>query len=202
MGLYGRLILASRSPRRIELLKNLGLEIEVRPSDFSEKHDPHINPAENTLKNAKGKVASVIGRMSYPYEHGWVLGADTVVVADGEIMGKPSDEKDARRMLKILSGRVHYVYSAFYLLNTANECSYGKSVRSEVKFRKLKEEEIEWYIETGEPMDKAGAYGVQGLGSIFIEEIRGSYTNVVGLPICELVEAMLRLGAVRLRAEL
>lgn len=127
----------------------------------------------------------------------WVLGADTVVVLDGLILGKPSDSEAARSMLLRLSGKEHKVVTGYCLLDPAGREAHTEAIVTRVKMKSLTEEEIQGYIESGEPFGKAGSYAIQGLGSFMVERISGSYTNVVGLPLCALVTALLALGALR-----
>ena len=182
------LILASASPRRAELLRMLGLTFRVVPSGFEERHEGRTgDPARLVKALALGKaeeVAAEVGR-------GLVLGADTVVILAGGILEKPADPAGARAMLQRLSGRWHEVYTGVALLEAERKEFRVGHERTRVKFRRLDPEEIEAYIRTGEPLDKAGAYGIQGLGAILVERIEGCYTNVVGLPLTR-VALMLR----------
>lgn len=173
------LVLSSGSPRRRELLERLGIDLIVEVPPIKEERRKGESPADFCLRVAKEKA--LWGAGLYPGL--WSLGADTIVLIEEEILGKPKDEEDARRMLLRLSGKVHRVLSAFYLVNLAKDRRYQGLEETFVKFLPLGEEEIHWYIKTGEPMDKAGAYAIQGIGGGFIEWIRGSYTNVVGLPL-------------------
>ncbi len=127
-----------------------------------------------------------------------VLGADTIVVVDNSVLGKPVDEADAARMLGLLSGNEHYVLTAFSILRPPEELLHAEIVSTSVRVSRLAASDIEGYIKTGEPMDKAGAYGIQGIGAFMVEGITGSYTNVVGLPVPEVLRALTKLGAVRL----
>jgi septum formation protein len=198
MILSARLILASRSPRRIALLRSLGLEPEVKPAEGVVEAQEGA-PALCVMANAAAKAGAVRAALPRVGPEAWVLGADTVVVLDGEILGKPRSAAEAAAMLRALSGRAHDVYTGFHLVHSQSGQSGGQSVRSAVRFRTLADEEIVWYVASGEPLDKAGAYGAQGLGSIFIAQIEGSFSNVVGLPICELASTMIQLGALHLR---
>jgi len=169
------LVLASGSPRRSELLRAAGIDFTVRIADVDESVLPGELPNDYVLRLSREKAMAVaaFGEL--------VLGADTTVVVEGEIAGKPLDSADARRMLRLLSGRWHEVLTGVSLVN-------GNDVLSElavtrVKFASLSPEEIDWYVATGEPRDKAGAYGIQGYASRFVESIEGSYSNVVGLPV-------------------
>ncbi|MBO6177723.1 MAG: septum formation inhibitor Maf [Selenomonadaceae bacterium] len=177
------IILASASPRRRELLEQIGEEFVVKVSEAEEVKSAN-SPLELAEKNAKLKALAVAKEhREYP-----VLGADTIVVLDGKIYGKPKDEQDARQMLKSFSGRVHEVLTGICLVK--DEKIYSKTVRTEVTFGEMTEKEIEEYIATKEPMDKAGAYAIQGKAARFIKCINGSFSNVVGLPLHELNELL------------
>lgn len=184
-----KLILASRSPRRAEILKREKVEFKVKiPSNLKEE-SLSSDPTEHVLSLSKKKATSV----SHQVEEGILLGADTIVVLDGEIMGKPQNKKDALFILKKLSGRTHRVYTGITLLNKYNGKTVSDYDSTEVKFNQLDEEKIETYIETGEPMDKAGAYGIQGMGGFLVESIRGSLDNVIGLPTEKLKEMLIQI---------
>ncbi|NLG84394.1 MAG: septum formation inhibitor Maf [Firmicutes bacterium] len=175
------LILASSSPRRAALLSGLGLTFRVVPSSFEERHEgarPE-DPTRLVESLALGKAREVAERIG----HGLVLGADTVVILAGEILEKPLDAAEARRMLVKLSGRWHEVYTGVAVVAAEEGRFRVAHERTRVKFRRLAPEEIEAYVRTGEPMDKAGAYGIQGRGALLVERIHGCYTNVVGLPL-------------------
>ncbi|MBP5657154.1 MAG: septum formation protein Maf, partial [Clostridia bacterium] len=175
------LVLASASPRRRELLKLTGLHFAVRPAKDEINPPQTLPPAEYAVASALYKareVASVCGKNDI------ILGADTVVYLQGEIFGKPHCAEDARRMLETLSGRTHYVCTGYAVIKGGAE--YTGCAVTEVEFRALSPKEIESYIATGEPMDKAGAYGIQGRASVFVKRINGDYFNVVGLPLCEI----------------
>lgn len=185
-----RIILASASPRRAELLKQIGVEFELVPSQIEERPHPDEAPGDYITRIARAKVVAVArGRDS-----GLVIGADTVVVLDGRLIGKPENQADAHRLLRLLSGKWHAVLTgvALYDVETRHEVAdYEKTL---VKFAQLNDTEIDWYVNTGEPMDKAGAYGIQGLGGLFVDEIAGNYYNVVGLPIPLVYRLARRLG--------
>jgi septum formation protein len=170
------LVLASRSPRRAELLAAAGIEFTVRTADIDETPRPGESPGDYVLRIAQEKAEAVVRDASET-----VLAADTIVVVDSEIMGKPRNHADAVRMLNALSGRRHEVTTGICLL-LARDIVLD-SATTGVWFLPLSEDEIAWYVASGEPMDKAGAYGIQGLASRFIDRIEGSYTNVVGLPV-------------------
>lgn len=179
-------ILASASPRRIDLLQCMGLHFDIIPSDIDESPEPQENPESHVLRLSYEKAKTVGER----HPDDWVLGADTIVVIGEEILGKPADRQEAEQMLKRLSGRVHDVYTGFTLFRGNSEKIRSKAVKSSVLFRDIPDDEIAWYLATPEPYDKAGAYAVQGMGAFFIKEIRGSYTNVMGLPLCEVVDVL------------
>ena len=179
------LILASASPRRQELLRNAGIAFTVETADVPERRRPHESPLVFARRLAREKAAAVFAR--HPQD--FVLGADTIVVVGRAILGKPRDAADARRMLRRLSGRTHRVITAVCLLGPAVEDTRAQTTR--VTFAQLTEPEIRAYVSSGEPLDKAGAYAIQGLASRWISGIEGCYFNVVGLPV-PLVYAMLR----------
>ncbi len=188
------LVLASASPRRAELLRQVGIAFEVRVSQVAEEGGvPGADPAEIAELHARQKALEVAagapGRL--------VLGADTVVVLDGRVLGKPRDADEARAVLRALSGRTHEVITgvALALLTSAEpDLVAQEHVRTQVTFRELGEAEIEAYVTSGEPMDKAGAYGIQGQGALLVKEIRGCYSNVVGLPLSRTWEMLEALG--------
>jgi len=177
-----KIILASKSPRRCELLQNIGLEFEIIPDDSPEIFRENLSPEELCMAIAKDKGDNVYRDNNLNEE--LVISADTIVVIDGTVLGKPKDRKDAVRMIKLLSGREHSVFTALYIRK--GEITSLTSTETKVRFKELTEEEILWYVSTGECDDKAGAYGIQNLGSLLIEGINGDYFNVVGLPICTL----------------
>jgi len=186
-----RLILASKSPRRFELLKQLGLDFEVIPSKIEEDIIPGESPKEHVIRLADTKALDVGNQ----YPDDWVIGADTIVYVDGVILGKPTNRKEAIKMLRMISGKEHRVLTGISVRHYKKEKGECEAVETAVKVKTLSPIEMEWYVNTGEPFDKAGGYGIQGIGSFMIESINGSYTNVVGLPLCELVEMLVRLKA-------
>lgn len=186
-----RIILASASPRRQELLASAGVEFDVFASDIPEELLPAELPADFVVRLAKDKAVATAARV----EGRWFIGADTIVVCDGEIMGKPVDEADAVRMLKKLSGVSHEVVTGYAIYDKERDGHLCKAVVTKVFFKRLRDEEIGAYVATGCPMDKAGAYAIQGGAACMVERIDGSYTNVVGLPLCEVVEDLRVLGA-------
>jgi len=183
------LILASASPRRRELLRAAGIAFEVQATDIPEVPEPGEAPHAFAGRMALHKAKTIA---SWRVDE-WVLGADTIVVVDGTILGKPRDEEDAARMLRVLSGRQHDVITAVCIckLSSGIMGSDCLSETTRVTFSELSEEDIAFYVSTGEPMDKAGAYGIQGIASRWIPRIEGDYSNVVGLPVA-LVWSMLR----------
>ena len=174
-----RLILASASPRRADLLREAGIDVEIQPANVDEDVAPHELPEAYVCRVAEAKARAISGR-----EPGrLVLAADTAVVVDGEILGKPTGSEDAARMLRLLSGRTHQVVSGVCLLKDHERVVETVVEVSTVEFAALSAAEIAWYVGSGESMDKAGGYGIQGLASRFVTRIEGSYSNVVGLPI-------------------
>ncbi|MBO5515267.1 MAG: septum formation inhibitor Maf [Schwartzia sp.] len=185
------IVLASASPRRQELLRQIGFAFRVVVSDAEELSGDSISPDRLAEENARRKAKDVAAKESGNVP---VLGADTVVVVDGMILGKPKDAADAARMLRLLSGRQHFVYTGIALAYKGEV--YGDVVRTEVWVDELSEKEIDAYIATGEPMDKAGAYAVQGIAAKFIPRIDGSFSNVVGLPLHAVKELARKAGIV------
>jgi septum formation protein len=174
-----QLVLASASPRRAELLRTAGFTFEVRPADVDETPRPAEPPASYALGVARDKALAAAERVNGT--DAWILAADTVVVVDGRILGKPTGPADARRMLSLLSGVVHEVLTAVVVRHAGSETSEVVSTR--VRFTTLSAAEMDWYVESGEPDGKAGAYAIQGRGSRFVDWIEGSWSNVVGLPV-------------------
>ena len=183
-----RVILASRSPRRKEILEKLGIMFEVRPSCVNEELDPLGDPAVEAVRLAREKALDVARREGM--DGGLYIGVDTVVYMDGRILCQPDDHGHAAEMLRRLEGRTHEVYSGLCLLLTGGFEAAGCSV-SRVTFHPMSEKEIEWYVKDGEPMDKAGSYGVQGKGALFVKSIEGSFHNVMGFPV-DLFYSLLR----------
>lgn len=195
-----RLVLASNSPRRKELLTQAGIDFKTLVSQTDEKKvisemPPGIinNPASYVACLAEAKAKEVLDRLSKDNSEPFiVLGADTVVSADGKIIGKPKDRDDAVKILKLLSGRTHQVYTGVAILGEDFKEVFCE--KTDVTFYDLTDEEIEAYILTNEPFDKAGAYGIQGYGAILVKKINGDYNNVVGLPLAETVRRLRRAG--------
>ncbi|MGI6265096.1 MAG: Maf family protein [Acutalibacteraceae bacterium] len=171
-----RLILASASPRRKEICQRLGLDFEVIPADGEEAADPSLPPEQAVIAIARGKARQVFAR--YPDRP--VLGADTVVTVDGRLLGKPQSRKEAAQMLRALQGRWHRVLTGVWLCRPGG--GDGFAGVAEVKFAPMTAEEIAGYIATGEPMDKAGGYAIQGIGMRYVEQIKGDFYTVMGLP--------------------
>lgn len=179
-----RIILASQSPRRRELLENIGLEFEVKVDNSPEIVDETME-IEEIVKCLSAKKAENVSK-TLDNEDCVVIAADTVVAFEDRILGKPKDEEDAKNMLKILSGNVHFVYTGISVLDNKTGKCISDFEKTKVRFREITDSEINSYIKSGEPMDKAGSYGIQGLGSVFVEKICGDYFNIVGLPISKL----------------
>ena len=188
-----RIILASSSPRRRELLRNLGFAFDVIQPSADETVSENETPEDFALRVSVEKAWSVSRSLG---EGAVVIGADTIVVVDGEMLGKPEDCEEASSMLRKLSGKEHHVYTAFSIVRPKDEILHSEIVDTSVRVKPLAASEIEGYIKTGEPMDKAGAYGIQGIGSFMVRGIEGSYSNVVGLPVEELLAALKKLGIV------
>ena len=174
------IILASRSPRRIHLLHQIGLSFTVQESGVDEHIPDGIAPEEVVRRLSLEKASRVAERL----HDGIVIGADTIVVLDGKILGKPSSKGEAISMLSKLGGRTHTVFTGFALIDVESQKSYVDYEKTEVTFRGLSNEEIESYVESGSPMDKAGAYGIQDdYGAVFVERINGCFYTVVGFPL-------------------
>jgi septum formation protein len=188
-GTPARVVLASQSPRRRELLALIGVPHEVVPADVDETPFPHEAPAAYTERLARAKAAAVAHR----FPDAATIGSDTTVVIDGMILGKPEDAADARRVLRVLSGRTHTVHTAVAVARGDRLVSGVEDVA--VTFRRLDDDEIAEYVATGEPMDKAGAYAAQGKGALLVERIEGDFWNVVGLPLATLGRLMQSHGA-------
>jgi septum formation protein len=191
------IILASKSPRRRYLLKQAGLEFSVIPSSFNENSVTMTapEPYARILAESKARVVSEI----YPDQ--WVIGADTIVLIDNKVLGKPGSNGEAREMLLRLSGKTHQVLTGYCVCCKSRNRFFSETVTTDVRFKDLSSAEIEWYIQTGEPFDKAGSYAIQGLGTFIVKRINGSYTNVVGLPVCEIVEILINEGVVALNTK-
>ena len=190
------IVLASASPRRSELLARIGIRFTTVPSHVSEEVLPGETPEEHVVRLSRDKAREVAQRPEVPGR--WFIGSDTIVLRDDSILGKPRDPCEAAAMLRSLAGRRHRVLSGYAVFDRQSGATVSGAVATAVRFKELTEEEITGYIATGEPFDKAGAYAIQGIGVFMVLGIEGSYTNVVGLPLCEVVEVLERLGALRL----
>jgi septum formation protein len=208
------IILASASPQRKELLERIGFVVRDMPANIDESSLEDEPPESYVKRVARDKVLTVVNRIRanlYPSEGvegnarppaassreglRWVIGADTVVVASGRILGKPKDQDDALEMLNLLSGVEHQVITGYCVFDIVKNKEGLQAVTSAVRFKRATPTEMEAYLAAGESMDKAGSYAVQGVGSYLIEYVNGSYTNVVGLPLCQVVEMMQEMGA-------
>ncbi|MBW2653676.1 MAG: septum formation inhibitor Maf [Deltaproteobacteria bacterium] len=190
-----KLILASKSPRRKKLLEQIGIKIEIFPSNINEEAILIKNPEEHVKELSFLKAQNTA--LSHP--EAWVLGADTIVVVQNQILGKPQSKTDAIAMLNKLNNCEHSVYTAFCVIHQKTNSMVVKSIETKVHFKYLTDQEILWYVGTGEPFDKAGAYGIQGIGAFLVKRISGSYSNVVGLPVCEVVETLINLNIIQFK---
>ncbi|MDF2961922.1 MAG: septum formation protein Maf [Paenibacillus sp.] len=190
-----KLVLASSSPRRQELIRTLQLPYEIRVSDVNEDTEPGLTPAE-IVEQLSGRKAAAVCEMfkSELPKESIVIGSDTIVVLDGQVLGKPKDSRDAFNMLSALQGRAHQVFSGIACLDLTTGRQLIDHQVTAVYMKPLTDKQIERYISTGEPMDKAGAYAIQGIGATIVERIEGDYFNVVGLPMSLLSDLLKRLG--------
>lgn len=184
------LILASSSPRRRELLQALGIGFQVVPSNIPEVLRPGESPADYVQRLANEKAEDVAAR----HPDAWIIAADTTVYQGNQILEKPRDRADAIAILSTIAGREHVVYTGLTLRQKSSDYRDTRVATTRVRMARLSRDEIEWYVDTGEPMDKAGAYAVQGIGAMFVETVDGNYTNVVGLPVPMLFDMMRRAG--------
>lgn len=188
MSLNGyKIILASGSPRRVELLKKLGLNFSIKVPKIRESVSKAVSPQKYVLRIAEKKAQKIAREV----KGGIILGADTIVVLKNQILGKPKNRKDAFRILKLLSGRKHKVYTGVHLINSYNNKSLSDFECTRVKFRRLHDDKIWEYIDSLEPLDKAGAYGIQGMGNFLVDYLEGDLDNVIGLPVKK-VKSMLQ----------
>lgn len=187
-----KIILASASPRRKELLGKLQIPFIVEASNYKEDNNLKLEPLELAKALSAGKAEAVAER--HKGEDTIIIGADTFVVLDNKILGKPHTPEKAKEMIKKMSGRVHSVITGFTIINAKSGKKVSRAVESKVCFRKLTDKEIEDYVSTGEPLDKAGAYAIQEAGSVLIAKIEGDYTNIVGLPLPALIEELKNFG--------
>ena len=181
-----KLILASASPRRAEILRNSGIQFEIRKTDVDESRIVGELPGDYVRRLALAKALSAAAEYRDPIDKTLILGADTVVVVDADILGKPASQDDARSMLRRIGGRVHEVHTGLALVRTPGTMQRVVEEITRVHFASLAAQEIEDYIATGEPFDKAGAYGIQGIGGRYVTRIEGCYFNVMGLPLARL----------------
>lgn len=184
------IILASASPRRKEILEKTGLKFSVDESDYEENMDIGLKPHELAMCHSIGKARAVARK----YKNALIISADTIVVLKNRVFGKPRNSEEAKQMLKALSGKAHSVITGFTILDTAGKKEISKTVESKVFFKRLSKDEIETYIKSGEPLDKAGAYGVQGLGAVIVKRIEGDFFNVMGLPLNAVAESLKKFG--------
>jgi len=186
------IILASESVRRVDILRTLGVPFSIIPPDIDESRRQDESPKEYVLRISYDKAHKVGNH----FPDKWVIGADTVVLYKNKILGKPKNETEAFDMLRTLSGKWHKVITGFCLLNMLRKVAYRDAVETRVFMRDMLDHEIVRYIGTSEPLDKAGAYAIQGRAGYMVKEIKGSYTNVIGLPICEVAEVLLSMGVI------
>lgn len=186
------IILASQSPRRRMLLEAAGLNFQVLPSQINESDFEALAPAAYAKTLAQAKAEDVAKK----HPGCWVIGADSIVVIDGKILEKPVSIFDARRMIGLLNGNTHQVLTGYAIVHAGNAHVFSDVEITEVTFKSMTDEEMKWYVQTPEPYDKAGGYAIQGLGSFMVSRINGSYTNVVGLPVCEVIDQLYRLGVI------
>lgn len=183
------MILASNSPRRKEILENFGFSLEIKTKNIEE-----ISDEKEIIKKVEDIARKKVMAVSMDNPNEFVVGADTVVVIDNKILGKPKNEKDIYEMLHLLSGRTHQVITSFSFINISKNIDIKDSQISEVSFKNISDEEIKWYIDTKEPFDKAGSYGIQGKGSYFVENINGDFFSVMGFPIGKFVRTLANIG--------
>lgn len=187
------LLLASISPRRKAILTQIGIPFEAVGSRVKETFYEKLSPMQMACQMAMRKAESVHDL----YHNRWILGADTIVVLNRKVFGKPRDARECREMLQYLSGKNHRVITGFCIVDPRGTSIHIEAVTTRVKVKHISEREIEAYIKTGEPFGKAGGYAIQGIGSFMIEHIKGSYTNVVGLPVCEVVGSLVTCGGLK-----
>jgi len=185
-----KIILASDSPRRRDILKLTGLKFSVCASAYDETLELPLRPRELARYLSRKKAETVANR----HRNAIIIAADTFIVIKGQLIGKPRNENDAAKILKMLNGKAHSVITGFTIIDTESNKTLSRSIASRVFFRKLCKGEIIAYVRSREPLDKAGAYAVQGLGAVFIEKIKGDFFNVMGLPLCALTESLKKFG--------
>jgi septum formation protein len=189
-----QIVLASASPRRLELLQGLGLEVIVAPSNYGEPAVPGLSPLDLAALHAREKLAAALGSIPPGAENMPVVAADTVVDLDGRPLGKPRDEREAAEMLGLLSGREHQVHTAFALALPGERARIEEAATTRVRFYTLAAQDIADYVATGEPLDKAGAYGIQGRAAALVESIDGDFYTVMGFPLARFIRALARSG--------
>ena len=185
------IILASASPRRKELLERIGLKFEVEPSNYVEDIHSGAKPHELAQKISLEKAKAVANKHK---KNAIIIAADTFIVCEGEILGKPHTENEAKKMLEAINGKPHSVITGFTIIDTENNKELSKSAETKVYVRRLSSSEIDAYVKSREPLDKAGAYAIQGLGSVIVDRIDGDYYNVIGLPLSALTEGLKEFG--------
>lgn len=191
---HDRIILASQSPRRKELLETAGLDFDILAADINEEAVP--------FQGDPGAYAQTLSRLKAQAIAGtepdaWIIGADTIVVSGETILGKPKSRSHALSMLTALNNDTHSVFTGYTIIRQDQGVSVSCSVETRVTFKAMRPEEIAWYADTDEPYDKAGAYGIQGIGAFMVKEIQGSYSNVVGLPVCEIIDTLMTLNVIK-----
>lgn len=196
------MVLASSSPRRIELLKQFGIKFDIIPSDIDEIIEPNLSPEKNVMNLAEKKAKEVFKRLEDGAKDSLVISADTVVFIEGTILGKPSDKEEAFHMLKKISGKCHTVFTGVCIIDGGFGRELVDFEKTYVHIKKMSDEEILKYINTGEPFDKAGAYAIQGFGSLIVERVEGCFYNVVGLPLYKLNSMLQKLGYDLMKGEL
>ncbi len=184
------IILASASPRRKQLLKKIGLKFRVEPSNYEENISCELEPHE-LAKSLSLEKARLVAKN---YKNALLIAADTFIVFEGKILGKPRTNTEAKEMLETINGKPHSVINGFTIVDTGNNKALSRSVETKVHLRKLSSNEIDAYVRSKEPLDKAGAYAIQGLGSVIVEKIEGDYFNVIGLPLSALTESLKEFG--------
>ena len=185
-----KIILASASPRRKEILRKTGLNFSICTSDYKEDINLSLKPRALAKFLSRKKAESV----AHKYKNAIIIAADTFIVFKNRLLGKPHTDKEAEKMLNMLNGKAHSVITGFTIMDTASKKILSRSVETKVYFKKLGRKEINAYVRSKEPLDKAGAYAIQGLGSVFIERIDGDFLNVVGLPLLALTESLKKFG--------
>ena len=196
---YPQIVLASASPRRRELLSSVGIQFQVIPSHIDEIQQPSEAAEAFVLRLSQEKAAEVAQRSTISGR--WFIGSDTIVLCDDQILGKPDSREDSATMLRMLSGRSHQVISGYAILDRNTNQWIRRSITTDVTFRTLTDHEIDGYIASGEPADKAGSYAIQELGAFMVTTINGSYSSVVGLPLAQIVDDLQQLGAFELFAK-